>query len=291
MTASDLASLPTDSPTGFLRELEPADLGGLEALLSGAPDAHCVVAEKLLGGHVSSPGWGGQFLGWFKSGELVCAVYVGGNIIPIDTTAAARAGIARRLRTRARRSSAIVGTRGEVLDLARRIGSAWPRPREIRPDQPLLVIAKGPCVAADQEVRRLGPEHLDAVFPAAVAMFTEEIGVSPVAGRRSEGYRARILQQLRAGRVYGRLVGGEVIFKAEVAAASAISCQIQGVWMAPSLRGAGMAAPALASVVASARSDHAPRVSLYANSHNVAAMRTYARVGFEQIGTFATVLY
>ena len=35
----------------------------------------------------------------------------------------------------------------------------------------------------------------------------------------------------------------------------------------------------------------APSVSLYVNDFNVRAVRTYLRVGFRQVGTFATVLF
>ena len=54
--------------------------------------------------------------------------------------------------------------------------------------------------------------------------------------------------------------------------------------------GEGLAAPAMAAVVeyAARTADH---VSLYVNAYNEPALRTYARVGFEQVGTFATVLY
>jgi predicted GNAT family acetyltransferase len=51
-----------------------------------------------------------------------------------------------------------------------------------------------------------------------------------------------------------------------------------------------MAAPAVAAVVQLARS-LVPTVSLYVNDYNVAARATYTRVGFEEVGEFATVHY
>ena len=79
-------------------------------------------------------------------------------------------------------------------------------------------------------------------------------------------------------------------FKADVGVLSSRCAQIQGVWMHPEHRGRGLAAGAMAAVVGLARR-HAPVVSLYVNAYNTAALRTYARVGFERVGTFATVLY
>jgi predicted GNAT family acetyltransferase len=83
---------------------------------------------------------------------------------------------------------------------------------------------------------------------------------------------------------------GQVVFKAEVGAATARGCQIQGVYMRPDLRGRGAAAAAMAAVVNQARALIASHVTLYVNDHNVAARRTYERVGFTQSATFATIL-
>jgi predicted GNAT family acetyltransferase len=67
--------------------------------------------------------------------------------------------------------------------------------------------------------------------------------------------------------------------------------QVQGVWVEPAQRGRGLAAPGVAAVVRATRREVAPVVSLYVNSYNAPALATYRRVGFEQVGTFATVLF
>jgi predicted GNAT family acetyltransferase len=71
---------------------------------------------------------------------------------------------------------------------------------------------------------------------------------------------------------------------------SANVSQVQGVWLDPEFRGRGMAAPAMAAVVRLARSV-TPTVSLYVNDFNRPARATYARVGFADVGEFATILY
>ncbi|WP_415803386.1 GNAT family N-acetyltransferase, partial [Isoptericola cucumis] len=85
--------------------------------------------------------------------------------------------------------------------------------------------------------------------------------------------------------------GPLVAFKAELGAVAGGVAQVQGVWVAPALRGRGLAAPGMAAVVTAARRDVAPVVSLYVNAYNAPALATYRRVGFEQVGTFATVLF
>ena len=83
---------------------------------------------------------------------------------------------------------------------------------------------------------------------------------------------------------------GRVIFKADVGSVSGSVCQVQGVWLDPALRGRGLAAPAMAAVVRLARTV-APTVSLYVNDYNLPARATYLRVGFTDVGEFATIHY
>ena len=47
----------------------------------------------------------------------------------------------------------------------------------------------------------------------------------------------------------------------------------------------------MATVVEICLRDIAPVVSLYVNAHNVSARAAYRRAGFEQAGTFATLMF
>jgi predicted GNAT family acetyltransferase len=47
----------------------------------------------------------------------------------------------------------------------------------------------------------------------------------------------------------------------------------------------------MAAVVRAAQASIAPVVSLYVNDFNIAARRSYERVGFREVGTFASVLF
>ena len=77
----------------------------------------------------------------------------------------------------------------------------------------------------------------------------------------------------------------------EVGAATADTCQVQGVWVDPALRGKGLGTAGTAAVVELARRRVAPVVSLYVNDFNAAARRSYARVGFVEQGVFTSVLF
>ena len=87
-----------------------------------------------------------------------------------------------------------------------------------------------------------GPDELDILLPASVAMFTEEVGVSPVGpdgGARLPGPGAELIGM---GRAFARIEDGQVVFKAEIGAVTPHACQVQGVWVRPDLRGRGLAA-------------------------------------------------
>ena len=166
---------------------------------------------------------------------------------------------------------------------------AWGPARDLRPSQPLMIADTPPGIESDVGVRRVRADEIEKLLPASIAMFTEEVGISPVAGDGGALYRSRVTELVQAGRSFARFDGDRVVFKAEVGAVTTAACQIQGVWVHPEWRGHGLGtsgtAALAAAVVASGRI-----ASLYVNSYNTVARATYARIGFEQVGTFATIL-
>lgn len=281
----------TTATTGVLRVLGPRDLRQAEDVLERDPVAHCFVASRLRVSGLDSWRLGGEMWGWSEDGVVTSLLYLGANLVPVETTPAARRGFADRCRRIGRRCSSIVGPADEVAGLWPLLADAWGPAREVRAHQPLLAMDTDSAVPADPGVRRVRESEIDLLVPACVAMFTEEVGVSPLAGGAAEAYRARVADLVRRGRAYARIEDGEVVFKAEVGAVSDSVCQVQGVWVAPRHRGRGLGAPGMAAVVAQARRDHASTVSLYVNDFNTVARRVYARVGFRDHGELATVLF
>ncbi|OJV82908.1 MAG: GNAT family N-acetyltransferase [Cellulomonas sp. 73-92] len=238
---------------------------------------------------------GGEIWGYSEDGEIVAACWVGANLVPImpglDAATRRRAldALADLGATRGRRCSSIVGPREDVLDLWERLRGAWPPARDVRDDQPSMVIDGPPLLDPDPSVRRSRPDELGAVLPACVAMFTEEVGYSPLG---SGGYyEARVRSLIGQGRSFVRVEDGRVVFKAEVAAVALGVGQVQGVWVAPERRGQRLSEVGMAAVVQVARAEIAPVVSLYANAYNTRALASYRAVGFRQVGTYATVLF
>ena len=96
---------------------------------------------------------------------------------------------------------------------------------------------------------------------------------------------------LATGRAFGVVDrDGRMAFKADIGALTDATCQLQGVWVRPDLRGRGLGTAALAGVVHHALR-LAPSVSLYVNDFNTAARRMYAKLGMRQIATLTTVLF
>jgi uncharacterized protein len=275
---------------GELKVLTSRHLPELRGLVGRDPVAHCFVAARLAD-PMDPWSLGGQIWGWFEQGRLRSCLYTGANMIPIETTALARTAFADHARRLGRRCSSIVGPADEVLDLWRLLGPAWGPAREVRATQHLMAIAEPPRRPAHPGLRPLSIDELDLLLPAAVAMFTEEVGISPVDHGGGPAYRARLAELIRSGRALAVVEQGRIVFKAEIGSATAQACQVQGVWVDPALRGRGLGVAGMAAVVAHARAHVAPVVSLYVNDYNHVAVGTYLRVGFTTVGTFATVLF
>ncbi len=276
-----------------LRTLERRDRDAILALCAQDPVANVMVAERveLVG---SEPvRLGGEIWGLFEQGELVSACWSGANLIPIGVRTP---GAMDAFASRARRSG---GTYSSLFGDAEAVNGIWARleamgwhAREVRACQPLYGIDGGPRIDPDPQVLRALPDDLLTVLPASVAMFTEEVGYSPVSTDGGMAYRRRVADLLRQGRTFVRLgPGGEVVFKADLGSVSSQVAQVHGVWVDPRWRGKGLAAPAMAAVVEAALRDNAPVVSLYVNDFNARAIAVYERVGFRRFGTFATVLF
>ncbi|PWU59691.1 GNAT family N-acetyltransferase [Micromonospora globispora] len=274
-----------------VRQLGESERRAVERLLDLDPFAGAQVAERVAARGLAWWRAEGRILGYGGRRNLESICWLGGNLTPVLATEPAIAAFAEQLVTEERICSSIVGRADAVLGLWDRLSAYWGPARDVRPNQPLLATDALPTVAADPEVRRVRSGEVDRLFPAAVAMYTEEVGVSPLAEDGGRGYRRRVADLVRAGRAYARFDDGKVIFKAELAVVTRRTAQVQGVWVAPEWRGRGIATAAMAAVVRDALVRVAPTVSLYVNDFNLPARRVYERCGFRPVGTLATVLF
>lgn len=276
---------------GSTRVLADRDLLPVQDLLNLHPVVNVMVTARVEAAGLDPWRLGAEVWGYPASGEPHAICFSGANLVPVGGDAEALDAFADRARRQGRRCSSIVGDAEQVLGLWALLEDHWGPARDVRPDQPLMSIEGPPAVTAHPDVRLVRPEELELFLPAAIAMYTEEIGFSPVGADGGSLYRARVAELINDRRAFAWIENGEVRFKAEIGAAAGDTCQIQGVWVDPAYRGQGLGESGTAAVVVAAQAKIAQVVSLYVNAHNTPARRAYERVGFEVVGSFASVLF
>jgi uncharacterized protein len=274
-----------------LRVLGPGDLAEAQRLIARDPITHVFLDHRVRLTRLE-PRWiGGEVWGYDDGTGLVSLCHAAANLTPAFSTSAAVTAFAARALEQGRRCGSLMGPHDEVMALWNLLSEDWGPARSVRPRQPFLTLVGRPLVPGSPDVRLVRPDEIDLLYPACVAMYTEELGVSPEAHGGAALYRARVAQMINRGHALAHIEDGEVVFKAEFGATTPHAVQIQSVWINPARRSRGAAAAYVAAVCEHALAELAPVVTLYVNEHNEPARRTYARVGFTERGRFATILF
>lgn len=247
--------------------------------------------------NLSSAGFGAaNCVGLFEreAQDLQALAWTSGIVVPVGFDNTGLDLLAENIVARRRNIGSLVGPREQIVGLWSRLEPEWGKARDVRDPQYVMVIDEDPLPESDSSVRQATMDEVSIVFPAAVAMYTEEVGYNPSLYGKSYLQRARGL--IKDGRTYiklsdsSRTESARVIFKADVGVLTPEVAQIQGVWTAPDMRGQGIATGAMAEVVRHVRRTFAPTVSLYVNHYNHAAMKVYEKVGFRHYCEWASVL-
>jgi predicted GNAT family acetyltransferase len=282
MSAPPLFRLVGDRRVSVVR-----DAAAVWRVFDEDPISSCMVASRVADHGIDPGAIGGEL--WTRRGADESLCFAGANLIPLRGLPADLNAFADEAMSGTRRCSSLVGRASLVLPMWERLESAWGPARDVRERQPLMALTSHPDCELDPEVRQVRPEELDAYLVAAVDMFIGEVGIDPRLGDGGRGYRRRVASLIAAGRAWARFEHGHVVFKAEVGSQSPGVGQIQGVWVHPEWRGLGLGARGTAMlaavIVGSGRI-----ASLYVNDFNAVARAAYTRVGFAEVGTFATVL-
>ena len=266
-----------------MRRLRADDRRQLGPLLDRDPTLNVYLRSQLL--LEIEPDWWGVFRGAELSG--VCQ---GGALtVPCIPDLTLVAPVARTL-GHGVRPRHVVGPREQVLAMHQALAHDL-LALHIRDPQPVLALDRGRLVggAHGSYVRRSNGADVAALAYAAMAMHVEEVGVDAYEGD-VEGWRGRMATLIERGWSWVWTESGEVMFKVELSAWTADVVQIQGVYTPPPQRGRGIARAGLTAVCAQLLRV-VPRVTLYVNEFNVAALRLYEGMGFEPVGSFVTVVY
>lgn len=279
------------APGVAVRVLGGADTAQLRELAGQDPVANAFILSHLETARTASPTAGGaSILGVFDGGTLLGACWAGANLVPVQLDPELAGLVATAAHRSGRRYASIFGPAETVMAIFAGLEKLGQSAHEVREDQPLMSISGPPAVRPERVLGFGQLADFDKILPACAAMFEEEVGYSPYLGGR-EYYSRRVKGLIRAGHSLVHLNDdGDVVFKAELGAVTPEVTQVQGVWMNPKFRGLGLSAGYMAAVVVLAQTI-APITSLYVNGFNTRARATYERVGFQQVGTFATVLF
>lgn len=282
MSAPPLSRVTDDRQVSVVRDLE-----AVRTVLEHDAVASCMVACRVLDFGVDPNAIGGEL--WTRRAPAESLCYAGANLIPLRGSADDLAAFADKALSAPRRCSSLVGRAELVLPLWQRLEPGWGIARDVRADQPLMALHESAHCPADPAVRPVRMEELDSYLVAAIEMFIGEVGIDPRLGDGGRSYRRRVAGLIASGRAWARFERGEVVFKAEIGSQSPTVGQIQGVWVHPDWRGRGLGAAGTATV-SNAVLGGGRIASLYVNGFNEVARATYAKIGFTQVGTFATVL-
>jgi predicted GNAT family acetyltransferase len=287
-----LASRKESAGAGVsVRVLAGPDTAGLRELAQTDVVANVFILSHLAATGTAAPTMGGaSIFGVFDGDDLVGACWAGANLVPVQLDPEFAGIVAMHAHRSGRRFASIFGPADTVLAMYEQLERLGQLAHDVRADQPLMTIDGPPAVQANTGLGFGQLADFEKILPACAAMFEEEVGYSPFLGGR-EFYSRRVEGLIRQGHSLVHLNDdGQVMFKAELGAVTPDVTQVQGVWMNPSFRGLGLSAGYMAAVVSLAQ-QLAPVTSLYVNDYNTRARATYGRVGFRQVGTFATVLF
>lgn len=256
-------------------------------VLESDPLVSAPAAEKFAASGARA-GSDGRFL--TLGGPERSLVFVGSSVLPLRGDADDHLELGRAVAGLGFGPMSVHGRRDHVAELWASLGGCWGDPRDYRGAQFLMVLERPvePSLPLGG-IRPAGLEQFETVLTAAAAMYREELGSDPFAVGAGIPFRRRVARSLARGRTWVGVDDDEVFFKADVAAISPRVAQIQGIWVRPDRRGAGLGAGGTAAVCAGLQSRRLTP-SLVVNGSNAAARSAYRRVGMVDVVDYATVL-
>ena len=130
-------------------------------------------------------------------------------------------------------------------------------------------------------------EDLMLIMPVHAAMAYEESGVNPL-DVDLNGFRLRCARRIENGRVWVLVEGGELVFKADVAAETPECTYIEGVYVAPSSRQKGVGLRCL-SQLGRTLLERSESLCALVNEQNLVAQSLFLKAGYRLRGYFDTI--
>lgn len=137
------------------------------------------------------------------------------------------------------------------------------------------------------ELRNARPDELMEVAEAQAEIALLESGVDPMVTDR-EGFLMRVLRRIEQGRVFVATEDGRIVFKAEIIAQTSEAAYLEGVYVAPHMRGQGVGSNCLAGLTLELLK-RVPNVCLLSNINFIDAHMSYLKAGYRNTDSCTTI--
>lgn len=281
---------PFGNPSLELRRLRRRDREALFCAMSASPAMAGFGLGALQAGIVDAPHAGAAVFGLMRGNEVVAAVFcfdgVAAWLFGADEAAGGWCG-----REMAGLAPAIRLVAGPAAMVSGFWESFHAPGHEVRTHlaQTMFELTSAPEAAEPFALPLARESDLEDLLTASCEMHEEELGLA-LTSYDTEAYRHGLVGQVIEQRVWclRHAVTGQLMFKASIASPSPLCAQVEGVWVPPQFRRSGVAQRAVRELCVRLLRRH-DRVSLYVNNDNGAALGLYRKLGFREVGAFATL--
>jgi predicted GNAT family acetyltransferase len=125
------------------------------------------------------------------------------------------------------------------------------------------------------------------LLPVHAQMAFEESGVNPLE-KDPNGFRLRCARRIEQGRVWVLIENGQLLFKADIMADTPDVTYLEGIYVAPEVRGNGIGRRCLSQLTRNLLA-RTKSVSLLVNEMNETASAFYQKAGFKLRAHYDTI--
>jgi hypothetical protein len=262
-----------------VRRLDESDQAQVISLLSLDP-LHGLYLHSLIADNgLCHPANQGRFFGYFEKNELMGVALLGQQILIHTRPEAGEEALFHFARTTADlriRSQRMIGPREQVENFFSHFSGQECETRLI--SNQLCYVSEHAAPAPPLQLCQASLNELEAIARINAGIVLEARGVDP--GRIDpEGYRRRITERIRRGRIWVKRKDHEIVFKAEVVLETDTAAYLEGIWTHPEWRNRGVAKACLAELMHRLLRERQV-LSLLVEPSREAARRLYEQVGF-----------
>ncbi|MER3426600.1 MAG: hypothetical protein C4334_00660 [Pyrinomonas sp.] len=279
----------TAEPRGFYRTLplEESDCDEALEFLDRRPHHAFILSGFLRENGLSRERNRGTFYACrAEDGRLLGVALIGHSTLIETTHREAIEEFARRLQSE--KNAHMIMAEPKALDLFWRAYA--PKGQRMRRRERQLLLTLSATPKENNATSRLRPANADdlaLLLPIHAQLARQESGADPLIAD-PEGFRRRCAQRIEQGRVWVWRETDRVLFKADLITRTPAVIYLEGVYVAPDIRGRGFGRACVAELAQRLAADGCC-LSLFVNVRNREARRLYGKVGFEPRAIFDAI--